>query len=196
MLDGDDGFGRRKLVQRTAAERAAILAESYAAVATVAGVAARHGIQPSQLYAWRIAARKKAVSKDTMAEQPLVFAEVAVIPEPLHSSHDEIESERASRISLFLRVAELSRTSGIQTLAWVEICSLLCLARLNPIAQAANDCSPPHLDGYVAAPGPAKFLNGKPLSEDYSIKATDAAVPMNDRAEAGGRLTKLLESNT
>ena len=47
MLDGDDGLGRRKLVQRTIAERAAIVAESYMSGATVAGVAARHGIQPS-----------------------------------------------------------------------------------------------------------------------------------------------------
>ena len=90
MLDGDDGFGRRKLVQRTAAERAAIVAESYATGATVAGVAARHGIQPSQLSAWRSAARKKAADKG--AEPPLGFAEVAVVvPEPVPSAHDGIE---------------------------------------------------------------------------------------------------------
>lgn len=87
MLDGDDGFGRRKLAQRTAAERAAVVAETYAAGATVAGVAARHGIQPSQLSAWRSAARKKAA----VAEQPLGFVEVAVVPEPVLSAHDGIE---------------------------------------------------------------------------------------------------------
>lgn len=91
MLDGDDGFDRRKLVQRTAAERAAILAETYAPEVTVVGVAARHGIQPSQLSAWRSAARNKAVSKGAMAEQPLGFAEVAVVPGPLLSLHDGIE---------------------------------------------------------------------------------------------------------
>lgn len=39
MLEGGDGFGRRKLVQRTAAERAAIVAESYATVKAVAKLA-------------------------------------------------------------------------------------------------------------------------------------------------------------
>lgn len=90
MLDGDDGFGRRKLVQRTAAERAAIVVESYAVGATVAGVAARHGIQPSQLSAWRSAARKKAASGGS-AEPALGFAEVAVIPDPETARHDGIE---------------------------------------------------------------------------------------------------------
>lgn len=91
MLDGDDGFGRRKLVQRTTAERAAIVAETYARGATVAGVAARHGIQPSQLSAWRSAARKKAADKGAVADQPLSFAEVALMPEPVLSAHDGIE---------------------------------------------------------------------------------------------------------
>ena len=51
MLGGnDDGLVRRKLVQRTAAERAAIVAETYVPGATVAGVAAHHGIQPSQRF--------------------------------------------------------------------------------------------------------------------------------------------------
>ena len=90
MLDGEDGFGRRKLVQRTAAERAAIVAESYAEGATVAGVAARHGIQPSQLSTWRSAARKK-VDKDTKAARPLGFAEVTVMPEPVPSTYEGIE---------------------------------------------------------------------------------------------------------
>ena len=49
MLDGEDEFGGRRLVQCTAAERAAIVAESYEDGATAAGVAAHHGIQPSQL---------------------------------------------------------------------------------------------------------------------------------------------------
>ena len=91
MLDGEDGFGRRKLVQRTAAERAAIVAESYEDGATVAGVAGRHGIQPSQLSAWRSAARKKAMSKGAATEPRLGFAEIAVGPEPTLSPHDGVE---------------------------------------------------------------------------------------------------------
>ena len=91
MLDGEDRFGGRKLVQRTASERAAIVAESYAEGATVTGVAARHGIQPSQLSAWRSAARKKAMSKGAATELRLGFAEIAVGPEPVLPPHDGIE---------------------------------------------------------------------------------------------------------
>lgn len=90
MLDGEDGLGRRKLVQRTAVERAAIVAETYQPRATVAGVAARHGIQPSQLSAWRSAARKTAEERGS-AERPLGFAEVVVLPETANASHDVIE---------------------------------------------------------------------------------------------------------
>ena len=115
MLDGDDGFGQRKLVQRMAAERGSIVAESYAAGATMAGVAARHGIQPSQLSAWRSATRKKAVSKGAMAEQPSRFAEVTVGPEPVLSSHDGIEIVlgalvvRLPKSTPSKRVAEIAR---------------------------------------------------------------------------------------
>jgi transposase len=115
MLDGDDGFGRRELVQRTAAERAAIVAETYAAGATVAGVAARHGIQPSQLSAWRSAARKKAADKVAVADQPLGFAEVTVMPEPVLSAHDGIELVlgalvvRLPRSTPSKRVVEIAR---------------------------------------------------------------------------------------
>ena len=90
MLDGEDRFGRRKPMQRTAAKRAAIVAESYAEGATVSGFAVRHGIQPSQVSAWRSAARKKA-EKRTVTGQPLGFAEIAVGPEPVLPPHDGIE---------------------------------------------------------------------------------------------------------
>ena len=90
MLDGDDGLGRRKLVQRTIAERAAIVAESYMSGATVAGVAARHGIQPSQLSAWWSAARKTAEERG-LAERPSGFAEIAVMPETANAPYDGIE---------------------------------------------------------------------------------------------------------
>lgn len=90
MLDGEDGLVRRKLVQRTAAERAAVVAETYQPGATVAGVAARHGIQPSQLSAWRSAARKKVPRADA-GDGSLGFAEVAVIPETANAPYDVIE---------------------------------------------------------------------------------------------------------
>jgi len=42
MLDDGNGFERKKPVQRTAEDRASIVAESYKAGQTVAGVARRH----------------------------------------------------------------------------------------------------------------------------------------------------------
>lgn len=44
MLDDGTGIVRRKKVQRTTAERAAIVAESYEVEATVACVAQCHGM--------------------------------------------------------------------------------------------------------------------------------------------------------
>lgn len=47
MLDDGSVAVGRKAVRRTAAERAAIVAESYESGATVAGVARKHGIVAS-----------------------------------------------------------------------------------------------------------------------------------------------------
>ena len=114
MLDGEDGLVRRKLVQRTAAERAAIVAETYQPGATVAGVAARHGIQPSQLSAWRSSARKKGRRADA-GDGSLGFAEIAVVPEPTLSPHDGIELVLGALVVRFpkstasKRVVEIAR---------------------------------------------------------------------------------------
>jgi transposase len=88
MLDDGTGIVRRKKVQRTTAERAAIVAESYEVGATVARVAQRHGIAPSQLSGWRSAARKRRPGGGTQ------FAEVAIVPDVAHvttSTYDGIE---------------------------------------------------------------------------------------------------------
>ena len=50
------GAGRRRSWSVT--EKAAIVAESYTAGATVCGVARRHGLTPQQLFAWRRLARR------------------------------------------------------------------------------------------------------------------------------------------
>ena len=60
MLDGGTGLGRCKPHRRTAAERAAIVAETYEPGATVAMVAQQHGIVASQLSTWRTAAKRKS----------------------------------------------------------------------------------------------------------------------------------------
>lgn len=91
MLDnvGGGGVGKRK-VRRSAAERAAIVAESYEPGATVAGVARRHGIVASQLSSWRSAARAKASGGHGSVQ----FAEVAVSPGGFGTpsvAHDGVE---------------------------------------------------------------------------------------------------------
>ncbi len=70
---------RKSPVRRSAEERARIVAESYEPGKTVAGVARRHGIVPSQLSSWRSAARAKATETD----RRLQFAAVSIVPEPL-----------------------------------------------------------------------------------------------------------------
>ena len=50
------GSGRRPSF--TAAEKAAIVAESYGDDNSVSGIARRHGLTPSQLFAWRRQARE------------------------------------------------------------------------------------------------------------------------------------------
>ena len=92
MLDnvGGGGVGKRKARRWTAAERAAIVAESYKPGATVAGVARRHGIVASQLSGWRSAARAKASG----GHGGVQFAEVAVSSGSLRASrvaHDGVE---------------------------------------------------------------------------------------------------------
>ena len=77
--DAGNGARRRKSVRRTDEERAAIVAQSYEAGQTVAGVAQRHGVVPSQLSAWRSAARAKASRPGGTSQ----FAELAVLPDPV-----------------------------------------------------------------------------------------------------------------
>ena len=87
MLDDGNGFERRKPVQRTAEERATIVAESYKTGQTVAGVARRHGIVASQLSSWRSAARAKGFGRGSQ------FSEVVIVPGPAEPAvpHDGVE---------------------------------------------------------------------------------------------------------
>ena len=58
------GAGRRR--SWSAAEKAAIVAESYGAGETVCAVARRHGLTPQQLFAWRRLARRSALAPPPM----------------------------------------------------------------------------------------------------------------------------------
>src|SRR5258707_15648713 len=58
------GAGRRR--SWSAAEKAAIIAESYGAGETVCSVARRHGLTPQQVFTWRRLARQAALAPATM----------------------------------------------------------------------------------------------------------------------------------
>jgi transposase len=59
------GAGRRRVWSK--ADKAAIVAESYAGADTVSGVARRHGLTTSQLFAWRRAAQSGSAVGSTPA---------------------------------------------------------------------------------------------------------------------------------
>lgn len=71
------GAGRRR--SWSAAEKAAIIAESYGASETVCAVARRHGLTPQQLFAWRRLARQSILALPPMFV-PAVLEPTA--PEP------------------------------------------------------------------------------------------------------------------
>jgi transposase len=85
MLDDGASGGGRRPVRRTAAERAAIVAESYEPCATVAMVAQRHGIVASQLSTWRTAAKRRSGQDSSPA-----FADLSVMA-ALTTGFDGIE---------------------------------------------------------------------------------------------------------
>ena len=86
MLDVGIGLGRRKQHRRTAAERAAIVAETYEPGVTVTEVARRHGIVASQLSTWRTAAKQKGLQASSPA-----FVDLSVMADALSTPFDGIE---------------------------------------------------------------------------------------------------------
>ena len=95
------GAGRRR--SWSAAEKAAIIAESYGAGETVCSVARRHGLTPQQLFTWRRLARRLALSPPPMfvpavvepAAPELAVPLKAARRRPRHSKADGIELEIA-----------------------------------------------------------------------------------------------------
>src|SRR6476661_2393150 len=99
------GAGRRR--SWSAAEKAAIVAESYGAGETVCAVARRHGLTPQQLFAWRRLARQSALAAPPMFV-PAVVEPTA--PEPATT----VSSRRTRR--------RRSRSDGIELeIAGVEV---------------------------------------------------------------------------
>ena len=69
------GAGHRR--RWSAEEKARIVAESFGGVESVCNVARRHGLAPTQLFAWRKDARARAVERAPM------FVPVVVEPQPV-----------------------------------------------------------------------------------------------------------------
>ena len=113
MLDDGIGAERRRPVQRSREERAAIVAESYEAGATVAGVARRHGIVPSQLSTWRSAAR---AGKSGSIRRPQ-FAEVSIVPDRAMSPATPHDGVEISVGSVVIRLPKSTPTPRIVDIA-------------------------------------------------------------------------------
>ena len=110
MLDDGIGFGRRKQHRRTAAERAAIVAETYEPGVTVTEVAHRHGIVASQLSTWRTAAKCKSSPNSGPA-----FADLSVMADAFSAPFDGVEvvcgsvSIRLPRNTTPKRIADIAQ---------------------------------------------------------------------------------------
>jgi len=111
MLDNVGGGGvRKKSVRRSAADRAAIVAESYVPGATVAMVAQQHGVVASQLSTWRTAAKRKSGQDSSPA-----FADLSVMADALSAPFDGIEvivgpvSVRLPKSATSTRITDIAR---------------------------------------------------------------------------------------
>jgi transposase len=99
------GAGRRR--NWSAEEKAAIVAESYGSGDTVCGVALRHGLTHSQLFAWRRAARL-AQAKGAPASPrfvPAVLEEPPPLAERKHRKRDTRSRRNSGRAPGIVEVA-------------------------------------------------------------------------------------------
>lgn len=95
------GAGRRR--SWSAAEKAAIIAESYGTGETVCGVARRHGLTPQQLFTWRRLARRTAASPLTMFVPAVVDSIAPDSPAPVERSRPA--PRRSSSTGIELEIA-------------------------------------------------------------------------------------------
>ncbi|HET9849838.1 MAG TPA: transposase [Candidatus Dormibacteraeota bacterium] len=98
------GAGRRR--SWSAAEKAAIIAESYRAGETVCGVARRHGLTPQQLFTWRRLARS-AVSPLTMFVPAVVDSAGPESPVPVTTSRPARRRSGSTGIELEIAGVEV-----------------------------------------------------------------------------------------
>lgn len=84
------GAGRRR--EWSADQKAAIVAESYAGVSSVCDVARRHGLTPTQLFAWRRADRRRMLAQGGSTDALFVPAVVDAPDRALESAKDGRQS--------------------------------------------------------------------------------------------------------
>jgi transposase len=94
------GKGRRR--SWSAAEKASIVAESYAESETVCSVSRRHGLSPQQLFTWRRQARAPAASH---TDAPPLFVPAVVEAEPAPAEVPRPRRARQSRADGMIEVA-------------------------------------------------------------------------------------------
>lgn len=89
------GEGRRRAWSD--AEKAAIVAESYASGETVCGVARRHGLTPQQLFTWRRLSRREVPEPEAALFVPAVIETAVKQPTALIGQPDPEPRPRRSR---------------------------------------------------------------------------------------------------
>ena len=122
------GAGRRR--SWSAAEKAAIIAESYGAGETVCSVARRHGLTPQQLFTWRRLARQAALSPATMFVPAVVDR---VEPEPVVL----IKAPRRVRRRAHVDGIELE-IAGVEARIGASLCEKSARLRSRPIPPWVN----------------------------------------------------------
>ena len=99
------GAGRRR--SWSAAEKAAIIAESYGAGETVCAVARRHGLTPQQLFAWRRLARRSALLPPPMFVPAVVETSGPAAPPPARAPRRARRRSKADGIELEIAGVEV-----------------------------------------------------------------------------------------
>jgi len=99
------GAGRRR--SWSAAEKAAIIAESYGAGETVCAVARRHGLTPQQLFAWRRLARRSALLPPPMFVPAVVERSGPEAPPPARAPRRARPRSKADGIELEIAGVEV-----------------------------------------------------------------------------------------
>ena len=103
------GAGRRRIW--SAAEKAAIVAESYGGGETVCGVARRHGLTPQQLFTWRRLARPPALTAPP-SFVPAIVETAPEAPVPLKARRRVRRRPNAEGIELEIAGVDVRIGSG------------------------------------------------------------------------------------